>query len=235
MSEKKVPGRQGKNSSGRTTRDGSVRLKTARGRKTSSTRWLERQLNDPYVREANRLGYRSRALFKLKEIDEKLKLVKPGMSIIDLGAAPGGWSEYVVSKGATKVIGIDLLEIEEVPGAKFLKMDFTDDDAEEILIKELDGRADLVLSDMAANTMGHKQTDHIRIMALVEMAYYFAIQVLKKDGVFLAKVFQGGAQSDLLTIMKKDFKTVRHVKPKASRKDSAEQYVVASGFRGLQD
>jgi len=228
----RIPGRNGKKSSGRTSRDSAVRVKTGRGRKSSSTRWLQRQLNDPYVREANRLGYRSRALFKLKEIDEKQHLIKAGMTVVDLGAAPGGWSQYAADKGAKKVIGIDLLEIEEMPGVTFLQMDFTDDNAEEILIKELDGYADIVMSDMAANTIGHKQTDHIRIMGLVEMAYHFAVQVLKEDGVFLAKVFQGGAQSEILNVMKKDFKSVKHVKPPASRKDSAEQYVIATGFKG---
>ena len=232
MTDNKIPGRKGKNSSGRTSRDSAVRVKTGRGRKSSSTRWLQRQLNDPYVREANRLGYRSRALFKLKEIDEKQHLIKEGMTVVDLGAAPGGWSQYAADKGAKKVIGIDLLEIEEMPGVTFMQMDFTDDDAEERLIKELDGYADLVMSDMAANTIGHKKTDHIRIMGLVEMAYHFAVQVLKKDGTFMAKVFQGGAQNEILNIMKKDFKTVKHIKPPASRKDSAEQYVIAIGFKG---
>ncbi len=231
MSEKKIPGRRGKNTSGRTTRDASVRVKSAKGRKSSSTRWLQRQLNDPYVREAQRLGYRSRATFKLKEIDEKLHILKQGITVIDLGAAPGGWSQLAAQKGASKVIGIDLLEIEDIAGVKFIKMDFTDDEAEEIIKKELGGLADLVMSDMAPNTIGHKNTDHLRIMALVEMAYHFAIQVLKPEGTFMAKVLQGGAQGELLTQMKKDFKTVKHIKPPSSRKESAEQYVIAQGFR----
>jgi len=216
----------------RTSRDAYTRVKSARGRKNSSTRWLQRQLNDRYVREAERLGYRSRAAFKLLQIDEKLKLIKKDMNIIDLGAAPGGWSQVAAQKGARKVVALDLLPMDEIPGVTFLQMDFMDDDAPEALINAIGEGADIVLSDLSPNTTGHKQTDHIRIMALVELAYDFARQILKPDGIFIAKVFQGGAQSEVLTQMKKDFKTVKHMKPDASRKQSAEQYVIATGFRG---
>lgn len=225
MVEKKSSGR-------RTARDASVRVKTAKKRTNSSTRWLERQLNDPYVREAERLGYRSRAAFKLKEIHEKLGLVKPGMSVVDLGAAPGGWSQVAVELGATKVVGLDLLPIDPMPGASFLQMDFTLEDAPEALVAAIGEGADLILSDMSPNTTGHRQTDHIRIMALVEMAYEFATQVLKPGGSFVAKVFKGGTENELLAMMKRDFEKVRHIKPPSSRAESAEQYVVATGFRG---
>lgn len=212
-----------------------TKVKTARGRKNSSTRWLNRQLNDPYVAEAEKHGYRGRAAFKLLEINEKLDFLKPGMAIVDLGAAPGGWCQIATSKGC-KVVAIDLLDMDEMPDVKALKMDFMDDDAPDILKEELSkisdvGLADVVLSDMAPNTTGHKQTDHLRIMAVVEAAYYFAVEVLKPDGVFIAKVFQGGAQDELLREMKKSFKVVKHVKPPASRKESAEQFVVATGFK----
>ena len=212
-----------------------TKVRTAKGRKNSSTRWLQRQLNDPYIEMAEKQGYRGRAAFKLKEMDEKLEFLKPGLTIIDLGAAPGGWCQIATEKKC-KVIAIDLLEMDEMPDVEFLQMDFMDDDAPDILKKSLDkqsadGLADAVLSDMAPNTMGHKQTDHLRIMAVVEAAYYFAVEVLKTDGIFIAKVFQGGAQDTLLKEMKKNFETVKHVKPPASRKGSAEQYVVATGFR----
>lgn len=216
----------------RTTRDAAVRVKTAKGRKSSSTQWLKRQLNDPYVREAERLGYRSRAAFKLKEIDERLKLIKPGMTVIDLGAAPGGWSQIAVERGASKVVGLDLLPIDPIPGAVMLQMDFMADDAPEALVATIGEGVDLVLSDMSPNTTGHRPTDHIRIMALVESAYDFALQVLKPGGGFVAKVFKGGTENDLLAMMKKDFTTVKHIKPPSSRQESAEQYVVAMGFRG---
>ncbi|HBR68145.1 MAG TPA: rRNA methyltransferase [Rhodospirillaceae bacterium] len=207
------------------------RVRTAKGRKVSSTLWLERQLNDPYVAEAEKQGYRSRAAFKIKEIDKKVKLFKKGMKVLDLGAAPGGWSQVAAEKGCT-VVAIDLLKMDEIPGVDFIKMDFMDDDAPDKLKEMLGGKADIVMSDMAPNTTGHKQTDHIRIMAVVEAAYYFAQEVLKPEGVFIAKVLQGGAQNELLAQMKKDFKTIRHIKPPASRKESSEQYLVASGFRG---
>lgn len=215
-----------------TRREAAKRVKTARGRKTSSTRWLQRQLNDPYVSEAKRLGYRSRAAFKLLEIDEKAKLLGPGKIVVDLGAAPGGWCQVAVEKGASKVVALDLLPVDPLPGVAFLQMDFMADDAPEALIAAIGEGADIVLSDMAANTTGHKQTDHLRIMALVEAAYEFARDVLKPEGAFVAKVFQGGAEHELLAQMKKDFKTVKHIKPPASRRESAEQYVVAQGFRG---
>jgi 23S rRNA (uridine2552-2'-O)-methyltransferase len=206
-----------------------TKVKSAKGRKNSSTRWLQRQLNDPYIKEAERLGYRSRAAFKLLEMDEKLDLIKPNMTVIDLGAAPGGWLQVAVQKKAKKVVGLDLLEIDPMPEVTFLQMDFMDDDAPEKLMAALGEKADLVLSDLAPNTTGHKDTDHLRIMALVEAAYYFAMDVLRPDGCFLAKVRQGGAQHELLSQMKKDFKTIKHIKPPSSRKESSEQYVVAIG------
>ena len=198
--------------------------------KLSSRRWLQRQLNDPYVLEANKAGYRSRAAFKLIEIDDQLGLIRKGMNVIDLGAAPGGWSQVAADKGA-HVVGLDLLPIDPLPGVAFFQMDFMNDDAPEMLITALDGPADLVMSDMAPNTTGHQSTDHIRIMGLVEAAYDFALQVLRPGGAFVAKVFQGGTQAELLARMKRDFKSVKHIKPKASRKESAEQYVVATGYR----
>lgn len=212
-----------------------TKVHTAKGRKNSSTRWLQRQLNDPYIDMAQKQGYRGRAAFKLIEINDKVDFLKSGMTIIDLGAAPGGWCQVATQKKC-KVIAIDLLEIDELPDVEFFQMDFMDDDAPDLLKKSLnkqstDGLADAVLSDMAPNTMGHKQTDHLRIMVVVEAAYYFAIEVLKPDGTFIAKVFQGGAQDALLKEMKKNFKTVKHIKPPASRKGSAEQYVVATGFK----
>lgn len=216
----------------RTTRDKAQRVKTAKGRKVASTRWLERQLNDPYVSKAKREGYRSRAAYKLLEIDEKTKLLKKGQLVVDLGAAPGGWSQVAGQKGC-EVVGIDLLEIDPMPGITFLQMDFMDDNAPAALIEALAGRkADIVLSDMAPNTTGHKNTDHLRIMGLVEAAYYFAKDVLNPDGAFIAKVFQGGAQNTLLAEMKRDFKATKHIKPPASRSDSSETYLIATGFRG---
>ncbi|MDH5723429.1 MAG: RlmE family RNA methyltransferase [Alphaproteobacteria bacterium] len=212
-----------------------TKVRTAKGRKISSTRWLKRQLNDPYVAEAEKHGYRGRAAFKLKEIDEKLGLLKQGMTVIDLGAAPGGWCQIAAQKKC-RIIAMDLLEIEPLPEVDFVQMDFMEDSAPDKL-KAMLGKgklADVVLSDMAPNTTGHKQTDHLRIMAVVEAAYHFAIEVLKPDGAFVAKVFQGGAQDTLLKEMKKDFKTVKHIKPPASRKESAEQYLVAQGFRKTQ-
>lgn len=221
---------------GQARNDLKVRVKTARGRKLSSTRWLERQLNDPYVREAKKLGYKSRAAFKLLELDEKFRFLKEGMTVIDLGAAPGGWMQVAAQKvgsvhGVGKVLGIDLLEIEHIPGCKSMVMDFLDDDAEDILIAHLGSKVDVVLSDMAAATTGHKQTDHLRTMHLCECALSFAEKVLKPNGVFLAKVFQGGASQDLMQQLKTTFDVVRHVKPKASRKQSVELYVVALGFK----
>lgn len=229
---KKKSGKSSERTSGRSGgRDAGKRVKTAKGRTVSSQRWLERQLNDPYVREAQRVGYRSRAAFKLKEIDEKLNLIRRGMTVVDLGAAPGGWCQIAMEKGAAHVIALDLLPMEPVPGVTFLQMDFMDDDAPEALVAAIGGGADVVLTDMAPNTTGHRGTDHLRIMALAEAAYEFAAQVLKPGGAFIAKVFQGGTENELLQRLKKDFSTVRHVKPPASRKDSAEQFVVATGFR----
>ncbi|WP_337997662.1 RlmE family RNA methyltransferase [Oleispirillum naphthae] len=213
-----------------------TRVKTARGRKSSSTRWLQRQLNDPYVVAARREGYRSRAAFKLLELDERFGLLKPGRRVVDLGCAPGGWTQVAVAAvkpdaSGGQVVGLDLLDMDPVPGAVTFVCDFTDDDAPGRLKALLGGPVDVVLSDMAANTTGHPQTDHLRIIALLEMAYAFACEVLAEGGCFVAKVFQGGAESDFLARMKQDFETVRHAKPPASRKDSAEIYVVAKGFR----
>ena len=212
------------------------KVKTAKGRKTSSTRWLKRQLNDPYITQAEKEGYRSRAAYKILEIDEKLGgILKPGMKIVDLGAAPGGWCQVCVQKGCDKIVAIDLLEMESMAGVDFIQMDFMDDAAPDILKEMLDGQADIVLSDMAPNTTGHKQTDHLRIMAVVEAAAYFAAEILKPGGVFVAKVFQGGAQNTLLADMKKDYETIKHIKPPASRKESSEQYLVATGFKGQEN
>lgn len=214
-----------------------VRVKSARGRKLSSTLWLQRQLNDPYVAEANRLGLRSRAAFKLIELDDRLKILKPGLKVVDLGAAPGGWTQIAVERvkagqpGGGMVVGIDIIEWEAVAGAVCLTRDFMDPAAPGLLKDALAGKADVVLSDMAANTTGHPGTDHLRIVALVEAAYAFAEEVLAPGGAFIAKVFQGGTEASLLAAMKKRFATVRHVKPPASRKDSSEIYLVATGFR----
>lgn len=214
-----------------------VRVKTAKGRKISSTLWLQRQLNDPYVIEAHRLGYRSRAAFKLIQLDDKLHFLKPGMKVVDLGAAPGGWTQVAVKRvgadmpGRGLVVGIDLIAWESVPGAICLERDFMDPIAPDLLKEALGGTADVVLSDMAANTTGHTATDHLRIVALVDAAYLFAEEVLTPGGTFVAKVFQGGTEHTLLATMKRRFQTVRHVKPAASRKGSAELYLVATGFR----
>ncbi len=230
----------GKNASsggGRGARHLTVNVKTAKGRKLSSTRWLQRQLNDPYVAAAKRDGFRSRAAYKLIEIDDKYSICKPGMRVIDLGAAPGGWSQVAVTRvkaaeGKGKVIAIDLNEMEPISGAICLQCDFMDENAPNLIQKALgEDHADIVLSDMAAPATGHKRTDHLRIMGLCEVALEFAQEILSPDGIFLAKVLQGGTESDLLTAMKRDFQTVRHVKPKASRADSSELYVLATGFR----
>jgi 23S rRNA (uridine2552-2'-O)-methyltransferase len=212
------------------------RVKTAGKRSVSSTRWLERQLNDPYVAEAKKRGYRSRAAFKLLQMDERFHFLKPGARVVDLGAAPGGWTQVaadqVLKNGKGKIVGIDILEMEPVPGATILHLDFMTDEAPDKLKALLQGAADVVLSDLAASATGHQQTDHLKIMALAETAYQFASEVLAPGGAFIAKVLQGGATGDLLKILKRDFAEVRHVKPPASRKDSAEIYVVALGFRG---
>lgn len=221
-----------KKSSGKSSRGIVVRVKSASGRSTSSTRWLQRQLNDPYVSKAKREGYRSRAAYKLIELDEKFHFLKAGKKIVDLGAAPGGWSQVAVQKcGEGNVAGIDLLEIPPVPGAILLQMDFMEDAAPDAL-KALMGRADIVLSDMAPNASGQPDLDHMRILILVEAAFEFALEVLKPGGVFVAKVWQGGTEHKLLERMKKNFAAVRHAKPKASRQDSAETFVVATGFKG---
>ena len=215
-----------------------VRVKTGKGRTVSQKNWLERQLNDPYVHEAKKLGYRSRAAFKLSEIDDKYKFLKVGGRVVDLGAAPGGWSQVSAQRvksvdGKGKVVAIDMHSMDEISGVTFFKKDFYDEDAPDVLIAALGGeKADVVLSDMASHATGHRQTDHINIIALVEAGYDFARQVLKPGGTYLAKVLRGGTESQLLTLMKKDFATVRHVKPMASRDDSAELFVLATGFRG---
>ena len=212
-----------------------VRVKTARGRKSSSTRWLQRQLNDPYVQEAKRLGYRGRAAFKLKEIDEKYGLLpKGGGTVVDLGCAPGGWVQVALERLGDKgtIVGIDLLECEPIAGATLIQADFMEDDAPARLKAEMHGPADVVLSDMAANTTGHGPTDHLRTQALAELAYDFAAEVLKPGGAFVSKVFAGGAGKELLDLLKRDFDKVAHFKPPASRKESPEMYVVALGFRG---
>jgi len=214
-----------------------VRVKTARKRSLASTLWLERQLNDPYVAQAKREGYRSRAAYKLLEIDEKYRLLKRGQRIVDLGSAPGGWSQAAAAKvgaheGKGRVIAIDLLEMDAIEGVEFETMDFHDPQAPERLRGLLGGLADGLLSDMAANATGHRKTDHLRIVGLVELAADFASEVLAPGGFFLAKVIQGGTEGDLLARLKREFAIVRHVKPKASRADSAELYLLATGFRG---
>lgn len=215
-----------------------VRVKTAKGRKLASTRWLQRQLNDPYVEEAKRQGFRSRAAFKLIEIDDRHRLLKPGGVVIDLGAAPGGWSQVAADRvkagsGKGKVVAADLSDIEPVPGVTFLQVDITDAEAPPSIREALSGaRADLVLSDMAASATGHRQTDHLRVIALAEAALDIAEDTLKPGGAYLAKVLQGGASGDLLARLRQGFAKVAHIKPKASRQDSAEVYVLATGFRG---
>ena len=215
-------------------RQATVRVKTAKGRKKSSTRWLQRQLNDPYVAEAQRLGYRSRAAFKLAQLDEKYDLLKPGMKVVDLGAAPGGWVQVAQQKigGQGRVVGIDLLEIDPIPGAEMILGDFLAPEAPEKLKSLLGGPANAVLSDMAASSTGHAPTDHLRIMGLAEAALDFAEEVLAPGGFYLAKVLQGGSERELLERLRLAFEKVRHVKPPASRSDSAELYVLATGFRG---
>jgi 23S rRNA (uridine2552-2'-O)-methyltransferase len=211
-----------------------VRVKSARRRKPSSTEWLQRQLNDPYVAEAQRRGYRSRAAFKLMQLDERFHLLKPGLRVVDLGCAPGGWTQVAAERvGARgRVVGIDLNPMDSVPGATILQGDFRDPPAEGQIREALGGSADLVLSDMAAPATGHAATDHLRIIALAEDAFAFAATLLKPGGAFVAKVFQGGAEGDLLAALKRTFAEVRHAKPAASRAESAETYVVACGYRG---
>lgn len=238
MSKKSTGGPQaGKGGPGGGQRQLKVRVKTARKRSAASTRWLERQLNDPYVAAAKREGMRSRAAYKLAEIDDKHHFLKPGQRVVDLGAAPGGWSQVAADRvksidGRGQVVAIDYLAMEPLAGIEALQLDFTDETAEPRL-KELlrDARADVVLSDMAAPTVGHTRTDHLRIMGLAEAAAAFAVDVLAPGGTFLCKVFQGGSERALLDLLKRHFASVRHVKPPASRADSAELYVLATGFR----
>ncbi len=243
---RKAGGKSGKPGSGKkaggsayapTARNLAVRVKTAHKRSASSTRWLERQLNDPYVAEAKRQGWRSRAAFKLLQLDEKFHILKPHQRVVDLGAAPGGWTQVAVQRVKPeqkrgRVVGLDLLEMEPVDGADVFVGDFTKDEDVERLRVLLGGPADVVLSDMAANTTGHTQTDHLRIMGLAEMAVEFACEVLAPGGAFVCKLFQGGAEKTLLDMLKTNFAVVKHAKPAASRSDSAEMYVVAMGFRG---
>jgi 23S rRNA (uridine2552-2'-O)-methyltransferase len=210
------------------------RLRSAKGRKVSSTRWLERQLNDPYVRKAKAENYRSRAAYKLLELDERFGLLKSVKSVVDLGIAPGGWSQVVRRRvPGAKIVGIDLLPTEPLDGVCILQMDFMDDTAPVQLREALGASADLVLSDMAANTVGHQQTDHLRTMALVEAGLEFAREVLRPGGAYVAKVLAGGADSQLVAELKRSFATVKHAKPPASRKDSSEWYVIAQGFKGV--
>jgi 23S rRNA (uridine2552-2'-O)-methyltransferase len=218
----------------RAGKDAGRRVKTARGRTASSTRWLERQLNDPYVKQARAEGYRSRAAYKLIELDDRFGLLKGAHRVVDLGIAPGGWSQ-VVRKRAPRAAtaGIDLLPTEPIEGVAILQMDFMADEAPAALAGALGGAPDLVLSDMAANTVGHKQTDHLRTMGLVEAAAHFAVETLAEGGAFVAKVLAGGTDAELLALLKQHFRTVKHAKPPASRKGSSEWYVVAQGFKRL--
>lgn len=211
-----------------------TRVKTSAKRSISSTKWLNRQLNDPYVVAAQKAGYRSRAAFKLLQLNERYKLFRPGMRMLDLGAAPGGWSQVAAAwlAGKGQVVALDILDMPALEGVTFFHADFMADDSPEKLLKALQGKADLVLSDMAAPTTGHSKTDHIRIMMLAEAAYDFAAQVLAPNGAFVCKLFQGGAERVLLDRLKKDFAQVRHAKPPASRAESSETYVVAQGFKG---
>lgn len=219
----------GKGTAGRTAK----KKIPARNAKTeSSKRWIERQLSDPYVKKTQAAGYRSRAAFKMLELQEKFDLIHKGDAVVDLGAAPGGWVQIALAMGASKVVGIDLLDIEPIPGAVLLKGDVADDEMMERLEKELGGAPDVVLSDMAANTTGHRQTDHLRTVGLVELALQFALETLKPGGTFCSKVFQGGASANLMIVLRANFDEVKHAKPPASRTHSPEIYVVAKGFKG---
>jgi 23S rRNA (uridine2552-2'-O)-methyltransferase len=218
-------------------RDLKTRVKTGKNRSLSSKLWLERQLNDPYVASAKREGFRSRAAYKLIEVDGKHHLFKPGMRVVDLGAAPGGWSQVAAKRvgageGRGRVVAIDVLDMPTIAGVDFVRLDFLDPSAPEVLKTMLGGEADIVMSDMAANATGHRKTDHLRIMALAETAAAFACEVLAPGGAFLCKVLQGGTEAELLAKLKRDFKSVKHVKPAASRADSAELYLLAAGYRG---
>ncbi len=232
-----------KNTSGRGHRDLTVKVKTARGRKLSSTQWLERQLNDPYVKRAKADGYRGRAAYKILELDDKYRFLVPGARIVDLGCAPGGWLQIAVkrantlgerkSKAQGYVLGVDLQDVDPLPGAEIHKLDFMEDDADIKVREWLGGKAHVVMSDMAASASGHKQTDHARIMALCEAAAYFAFDVLEEGGTFVAKVLAGGAEAELQKILKARFTKVANVKPPASRANSSEKFVVATGFKGV--
>lgn len=238
------PPGSGRSGPGRGARELAQRVRTAKGRKLSSTLWLERQLNDPFVAAARREGYRSRAAYKLTGIDDKERLLKPGARVVDLGAAPGGWCQIAVARVNAlgegrgpqgRVLGVDIQEVEPISGAELMQIDFLEEGADDAVRAALGGQADIVLSDMAAPSSGHRQTDHIRIMALAEAAADFAMEVLAPGGAFAAKVLQGGTEATLLTRLKQAFGRVVHVKPPASRADSAEMYVVATGFRGGGD
>ena len=231
-----------KNTSGRGQRDLTVKVKTARGRKTSSTRWLQRQLNDPYVKRAKAEGYRGRAAFKILELDEKYRFLVPGARVVDLGCAPGGWCQVAVKrvnalgeksgKKVGTVLGVDLQEVEPIVGADIHQLNFLDDDADELVKGWLGGQADVVMSDMAAASSGHKQTDHLRIITLCETAAYFAFDVLAPGGTFVAKVLAGGTEAELQKLLRLKFDKVYNVKPPSSRSDSSEKFVVALGFKG---
>ncbi|MEL7468569.1 MAG: RlmE family RNA methyltransferase [Pseudomonadota bacterium] len=231
-----------KNTSGRGTRELRTRVKTAKGRKISSTRWLDRQLNDPYVVAAKRDGYRSRAAYKIIELDDKLRFLVPGARVVDLGCAPGGWCQVAVKrvnargenpkKAQGTVLGVDIQPVDAIAGAELMELDFLEDGADEQVKAALGGTADVVLSDMAAFASGHRATDHLRIIALAETAAYFAFDVLEPGGAFVAKVLHGGTEGELLALLKQHFTKVVHMKPPASRSDSAEMFVVATGFRG---
>ena len=211
-------------------RSDAVRVRMKRGRTPSSKAWLERQLNDDFVHAAKARGYRSRAAFKLEEIDERFHLLKPGARVIDLGCAPGGWIQIAIERGAGAVAGVDLLHVDPLPPAQILEMDFTDPACRDLLIERLGGQPDIILSDMAPNTTGHRATDHLRIIGLVEQALDFAIDTLKPGGAFVSKAFQGGETAEIVARLKRNFAAVRHVKPKASRAESSELYLVATGF-----
>lgn len=231
-----------KKTSGRGQRDLTVKVKTAKGRRISSTRWLERQLNDPYVAQARREGYRGRAAYKILELDDKFRFLVPGARVVDLGCAPGGWCQVAVArvnalgeksgKRIGRVLGVDLQEVDPIPGAEIHVLDFLDEGADEKIMHWLGGAADVVMSDMAASSSGHKQTDHLRIIALCEAAAEFAFDVLEEGGTFVAKVLAGGAEGELQKVLKQHFTKVANVKPPASRSDSSEKFVVATGFRG---
>ena len=236
----KVP--DGKNTSGRGQRDLTVKVKTARGRRASSTRWLQRQLNDPYVKRAQSEGYRGRAAYKIMELDDKYRFLVPGARVVDLGCAPGGWCQVAVprinalgekpGKAQGRIIGIDLQEVEPIPGAELHQLDFMEDGADDQVKAWLGGKSDVVMSDMAASSSGHKQTDHLRIIALCEAAAWFAFDVLDEGGTFVSKVLAGGTEGELQKLLKQRFARVVNVKPPASRADSSEKFVVATGFRG---